>query len=480
MPDLTAPSLLEAFEQSAAAAPEAPLVEAPGRTARRRDVAALGAAVGRRVAAETTAPGTLVVLAVPNGPAFLAALLACWRGGAVPVLADAASPPRERERVAAALGARLSLGAEDGWCRDASAFRLDPAAGTGTRSVHPDLAVVKLTSGSTGTPRGIGVPEGALVADDEQLRRTMGIRSDDRLLTAIPLSHSYGLASLALPALRSGLPLVLPDTGSPLAALAAARALAATFFPAVPALLQALASLPERPAWSPSLRRVTSAGARLEPATAAAFRARFGLPVHVFYGASECGGIAYDRAGGAAERGTVGTPVEGVQVDLETADDASSGRIVVRSAAVAARYLPHPEPERLGAGRFATTDLGGWRSGELALVGRSDELVAIRGKKVNPQEVEAVLAAHPDVREVRVIGFVEARTGEGRLRAVVACAPRRRLAYPEMLAWCRPRLAPHKVPRSLVVVEALPRTSRGKVDRSDPVFSPAPRGAGER
>ena len=93
-----------------------------------------------------------------------------------------------------------------------------------------------------------------------------------------------------------------------------AAACGATVFPTVPAYLQALLRMSQPPPWPASLRLCLTAGAPLPPATAAQFREFSGRPVHVFYGASECGGICYDRSGDAGERGTVGTPVEGVSI----------------------------------------------------------------------------------------------------------------------------------------------------------------------
>src|SRR5205085_4834600 len=162
-----------------------------------------------------------------------------------------------------------------------------------------------------------------------------------------------------------------------------AARLGATFYPTVPAYLDALVRTSDPPPRPDCLRLVITAGAPLAAATSARFRETFGLPVHVFYGSSECGGICYDREGGAAERGTVGAPVEGVRVILEPVDDREGGRVTVESPAVASGYLPPPlEPDdRPRDGRFRAGDLAVWRGGgELALQGRVDDLVNIKGK----------------------------------------------------------------------------------------------------
>jgi long-chain acyl-CoA synthetase len=236
----------------------------------------------------------------------------------------------------------------------------------------------------------------------------------------------------------------------------------------VPACLDAVVRMSEAPPAPKCLRVIIAAGAPLAAGTSVRFRERFGLPVHVFYGSSECGGICYDREGGAAERGTVGSPVEGVRVTLEPCEGEETrgdgpGVVTVESPAVALGYLPDPDP-RLCCGRFRAGDLAVWQGSELALRGRLDDLVNVKGKKVNPREVEGVLARLAGVEEVAVLGLpAPERSGEV-LRAVVACRPGR-LSAAEVVAWCRTHLSAHKVPRSVILVEALPRTSRGKLDR---------------
>jgi long-chain acyl-CoA synthetase len=220
------------------------------------------------------------------------------------------------------------------------------------------------------------------------------------------------------------------------------------------------------PAWPGGLRLVISAGAVLSDTTAVQFRETYGKPVHVFYGSSECGGICYDREGGAAERGTVGTPVEGVRLSLKPfdRDDDPEGLVTVESASVGETYLPDRDP-RLGDGRFETSDVGAWQDGELVLRRRIDRVINSRGRKVNPSEIEKILAALDGVDEAVVIGVTSPDGGEEIIRAVVASAAGR-LSYQHVAAWCRHKLADHKVPRSVIIVDAIPRTSRGKIDRA--------------
>ena len=423
----------------------------------------LAGALADRLVAGGVEPGLMVALLAPNGPGFLAALLALRRAGVAALLLDCRAPETARRRIVEALGASHLLTTATAWPADAGCWRLEaltPQAGH--RAVAADVAVVKLTSGSTGEARGIATPAEALLADDAALRSSMGIVAGDRLLATVPFSHSYGLSSLVVPALVAAIPLVVPEGDGPFAPLAAAAAAGATVFPTVPAYLDALGRVAEPPSTPPTLRLVISAGAPLAPTAAARFRERFGLAVHVFYGASECGGICYDREGDAAERGTVGTPVDGVEVSI--GGDGGAGRVVVRSPAVAAGYLPDADP-RLDGGRYETADLAAWQDGELALAGRLDDLINVKGKMVNPREVERVLTGLAPVDDVLVFGVAGADGGAPIVRAVIACRPGS-LAPDQVLAWCRDHLVDHQVPRSVVLVESLPRTDRGKIDRA--------------
>jgi long-chain acyl-CoA synthetase len=263
-----------------------------------------------------------------------------------------------------------------------------------------------------------------------------------------------------MPALRRGCPLVVPGDPSPWAPLLAARAYGATVFPTVPVYLQTIASLAAPPAWPETLRTVISAGAPLHPDTAARFRESFGIDAHVFYGASESGGIAYDPDGGAALRGTVGMPIDGVDVALD-----GDGAVAVRGAALGLRHVPEPD-DRLGGGVFRSADLAAWTAnGELALVGRADLLINVGGKKVHPREIETVLSGMPGVREAVVFGVPAPGDERTIVRAFVACDPAS-ITYAAVHSWCRERLAGHKVPRSIVRLPEIPRTARGKVDRA--------------
>ncbi|MEZ5313339.1 MAG: AMP-binding protein [Thermoanaerobaculia bacterium] len=310
------------------------------------------------------------------------------------MLCDLELPARPGRGAGALRRRRLPLA-----CREPAAQRrcldLRHSARPGVAPPAPGVAVVKLTSGSTGAPRGVVVSARALLADEAQLAASMGLTGDDRHLGVIPFSHSYGFSSLVLPALVRGATIVVPDgpaaggVASPMSPLETARDLEATFFPTAPAWLSGWTRLRSPPGVPPTLRRIISAGAPLRPDVARRARALRGPRARLLR-RQRVRRIAYDREGGAAERGTVGTPVEGVRIET----DPESGRLRVRSAAVAEGYLPAAGSE-IAAGTFLTSDLGGRDGEEIRLQGRADGLVIVKGRTSSRSRSRTCCASSP-------------------------------------------------------------------------------------
>jgi long-chain acyl-CoA synthetase len=436
------------------------------------------AALGVRDAVARCAPPAPVVLWLPNGAPFVAAFAGVNLAGRPAGLVDAAATREEIERSAAVIGARSLLTSAERAERWAVAWRgdglalavLDPGA---TVPLPERTAVLKLTSGSSGTPRAIALSSRQLVADTVQIFRTMGVGGDDVTLAAIPLSHSYGVGSCLVPLLLAGTPLVFPASTLPAAMAEALSRARVVHFPAVPAMVRAIATLGDLPRLD-ALRVALSAGAPLAPADAAAFHAATGRKVHVFYGSSECGGITYHRGEAPVhDEGAVGTALAGVTVEVVDGDGRSlpagaEGRVHVLSRAVALAILPAPDdPRTLSPGRFLTGDLGRLdAAGRLTLTGRVAEELNVAGKKVHPEEVRRVLLELPGVRGAAVVGVPDPHRGE-LVAALIETEPDSGLDVRTLLQACRARLAPHKVPRRIVLVDRLPLSERGKLRRDE-------------
>jgi acyl-coenzyme A synthetase/AMP-(fatty) acid ligase len=208
------------------------------------------------------------------------------------------------------------------------------------------------------------------------------------------------------------------------------------------------------------LRLCVSAGALLPLAVAETFAAKFRLKIHAFYGAPECGGIAFDRSAVPCEEGFVGTALDGVTVGGGIGGG-EPGRVSVEGPAVGDGYLPgEPGLER---GRFVPEDLLVRTPHGLKIVGRVSDLINIAGRKLNPAAVEEKLRQCPMVREAVVFGVPSALRGE----EAVACV----VAHPHgdsagIQRFCARELSPWQVPKDVWFVSEIPTREGGKLSRS--------------
>ncbi len=246
--------ILAAFDSLHADQPERPLVASASRLATVAEVHRQAGELAEPAPRARPRPGRLVGLVAPNGPGFLVGYLALRRCGLVPVLCDLAVPPHALEGILARFDVAGCLSLSDAWPRGGEPWTFVTRLGAVVRHLSETIGAIKLTSGSTGLPRGVVVSSAALVADEAQLAASMGLTAEDRHVGAIPFSHSYGFSSVVLPALMRGALAIVPDERAVMAPLAAAHDLAATFFPAVPAWLSCWARLASPPPLPPSVR----------------------------------------------------------------------------------------------------------------------------------------------------------------------------------------------------------------------------------
>src|SRR5207253_10325323 len=192
----------------------------------------------------------------------------------------------------------------------------------------------------------------------------------------------------------------------------------------------------------PKLRLCISAGAPLPVAVAKKFREKFKLPIHSFYGASECGGICYDREATNEIEGFVGAPME--DVDLGVIDRAASAsQVRVRSAAVGDGYFPEPDEEKLGRGFFVPDDLLTKTKHGFRIAGRISDVINVAGKKVNPAGLEAHLLRFRGVRQAVVFGRASPLRNE-EVAACVVAAPG--VTGVDLLQFCGMELSGWQVP----------------------------------
>lgn len=459
MPTVGKQRILDAWANLRSQAPDAPAA-IDGESGRATTRAALddrSGAIARRLARAGVGRNDLVAVQLPNSVDFLATFLAVLARGAVCVPIDRDATQNEVATILAHLGVRALV-----YRSSRSRAEVTPR-GEPTALEHPErVPLVKLSSGSSGLPKGILTSEANLVADCRNICASMDIREDDLNLGAIPFSHSYGFSNLVTPLLLQGTPVVTTNQYLPLSLLEIANRFACTVFPGIPMIFDHLARTSRADGSFESIRTFISAGAPLRDHVSRAFRERFGEPIHSFYGCSECGGIAYDREGASVERGSVGAAMEGVEIEI----DPESGRVVIASDAVAKGYVFGSEEEnwRFDGRRYTSDDLARVdERGELELTGRVGDVLNIAGKKVNPREVEQVILQMPAVREAKVYGESAGARGEVVAVAVVGDPG---LTRESVRAFCRGHLSSWKVPRVIKILDQLPLDERGKIRKA--------------
>jgi long-chain acyl-CoA synthetase len=406
-------------------------------------------------------PRSVVGMQIGNSERWPAVLLALWRKRLIPLPLGCHMQPAEVELALSTCRAAALLKLEAGHPCIRLAGKVNGANGAAkgvARGPGPEGDFLKLTSGTTSLPRAIRFRASQLLADCENICATMGITPDDINFGVIPISHSYGFSNLITPLLVFGVPLAVSEDRIPRAILEGLARTEATVFPATPILFQKLGEMEKAPKL-PKLRLCVSAGAPLLRAGAEPFTARFGLKIHTFYGASECGGIAYEAGEFLTyEDGCVGTPMRGVKI---THSSGEIGAIKVRSAAVGDGYFPESDEASLGKGRFVPGDLIRKTEHGLFVTGRVSEVINVAGRKLNPLEVEARLAEFPGVKQAVVFGVRSELRGE----EPVACIAGRRIEREALMRHCHERLSSWQIPRDLWIVDEIPSNERGKFSR---------------
>jgi long-chain acyl-CoA synthetase len=407
-------------------------------------------------------PGAVVAVQIGNHEDWPAVFIACLRKQLVTLPLDESIVEQQRD-------AALEI------CRASAVVSFAPRQNAPqiTRLQSADTlsdwgenapSFLKLTSGTTASPRAIRFRSHQLLADCNQICDTMEISDDDLNFGVIPISHSYGFSNLLTPLTTRGVPMVVSRDRTPRAVLTDLARTGATVFPGTPVFYQAFCDMGDVPTL-PKLRLCISAGAPLAGAFAKRFSQKFRQPIHSFYGASECGGICYDRHGTTFEDGFVGQPMQGTEVEFVDPKETTS-QIRVRSAAVSDGYFPEQDEQKLGNGVFVPDDLLARHDSALKIVGRVSDVINVAGKKVNPAEVEARLLRFKGVRQAVVFGRP---TGTGlRNEEVAACV----LASPDisegdLLRFCRTELSGWQVPKRIFVVETIPTNERGKISRRE-------------
>jgi acyl-coenzyme A synthetase/AMP-(fatty) acid ligase len=302
----------------------------------------------------------------------------------------------------------------------------------------------------------VAFTEGQLAADADNIVATMGLSPEQPNLGVISLAHSYGFSNLVTPLLLHGVALILAPSVLPEAIRLAAGNEECLTLAAVPAMWRLWH---EARAIPPNIRLAISAGAPLSLSLEREIFESCGLKIHNFYGASECGGIAYDASDTPREdEALAGSPLQGVKLSLN-----GEGCLRVQSPAVGETCWPQSN-EALSGGIFQTTDVAELRDGQVFLRGRLSDQINVAGRKLWPETVERALLAHPRVRECLVLGAPSQHAE--RTETVLAVVAGNSTAS-ELRQFLLETLPAWQVPREWRFVPTLSSGLRGKISRAE-------------
>jgi long-chain acyl-CoA synthetase len=423
------------------------------------------AAVARELDAAGVGPGDRVAIPIGNRWEFVAAALGAWVRGATVAPVDVLLKSEERAALLADLAPRAIL------------REVRPADGPRPGLARPTgPGLILYTSGSTGRPKGAVLSHAALAfAIDSWRGPVMDLSPEDVVLGVLPFAHSFGLCGALLAPLLSGSRIALVERFAADGVLEAIERHRVTVFPGVATMFRRVLDSPRLAATDLGSLRIGVSGAAPCPwELASEWRERTGVRIVRGYGMTELfRPISYLAGDPRDLADAIGLPVPGVEVvivddDGRPAPGDAVGELWIKTPAAMDTYLNAPEETRevLEDGWFKTGDLASLTGeGFVRIVGRKRERILRGGYSIFPQEVEAVLVGHPAVAEAAVVGLPHPELGE-EVAAFVALRGGAACRAEELVAYCRERLAAFKYPRTVTVMDALPRGATGKILKS--------------
>jgi long-chain acyl-CoA synthetase len=339
-------------------------------------------------------------------------------------------------------------------------------------ATHP--CVYMFTSGTAGAPKAAILTHNNLLTNIRQANVAEHLTSDDVIFGVLPLFHIFGLNVVIGTALASGASVVLVQRFDPIATIETIAERGVTVIPGAPTMWMALAQLdhPTKTSFA-GVRLALSGAAKLPEQVSQSLSARFGVQVFEGYGLTEASPVVTTAIGNEWIPGSIGRPVPGIELRIvdENGGDVlvgDSGEIWIRGENIFAGYLNDADATSrvlsrdgwLKTGDIAVID----DDGHLFMVDRAKDLIIVSGFNVFPAEVENVLAMHPDISEVAVVGTAHPHTGET-VRAYVVARNGVHLDEDAIIDFCRTKLARYKCPSKVLLVESLPRNISGKVQR---------------
>jgi len=437
-------------------------------------------------------PGDRVGVMLPNVPDFPVIYYGVLRAGGVVVPMNVLLKQREIAFYLEDSGAKLLL-AWHGFAEEAhegaaqagaelievepgsfaaTLAELEPTPGLAD-TAEDDTAVILYTSGTTGQPKGAELTHHNLFRNaDVSSRTTCQIAADDIVLGALPLFHSFGQSVGMNASLKVGACLTLVPKFDPGEVLATMQRDNVTHFYGVPTMFGALLHHPERESYDTStLRTCITGGASMPVEVLRGFEDAFGAIVLEGYGLSETSPVASSNHPGMERKpGSIGTPLEGVEMQVVDEDDnpvaqGEVGEIVIRGHNIMKGYWQRPDAteEAMRGGWFHSGDMARTdEEGYFYIVDRKKDLIIRGGYNVYPREVEEVLFEHPKIREAAVVGVPHDEWGE-EIGAAVVLHDGEELPAEEVSAYVKERIAAYKYPRVVWFIDDLPKGPTGKI-----------------
>ncbi|MEV8443337.1 class I adenylate-forming enzyme family protein [Actinosynnema sp. NPDC051121] len=460
--------LHDLLDRRADATGDAPAVSVGDRTVTHAELRDLSVRLAGWLSARGVGRGDRVALVLPPSIELVGLIYAVSRVGAAFSVLHDEMPDRVRRHVLADLEPRLVI-------TEPPAVDVEPATAALDRPEPGDPVCLIYTSGSTALPKAVVGEHRQVVFAAGAIQAELGYRPDDVVLAPLPLSFDYGLYQLFLGALSGAHVRFGSRVDGGAGLLGALLSSRATVLAAMPAMAPTLLWLLRRHRGEPpAMRMLTTTGAAMPASAAAALRRALPrLDVRIMYGLTECKRVSIMPAGEAARRpGSSGRPLPGTVVRVLDPDGAELrpgevGELVVRGPHVMAGYWRREEltglrfrPDGAGGRELRTGDYG-WldEDGYVYVQGRRDDVYKERGFRVSTTEIEAAAAEVPGVRLAAVLP-----PSEDRPRAVLVVAGS--VQAGAVLEELRNLIEPFKVPNSCHVLEQLPLSANGKVDRA--------------